>query len=46
MIPAKGFRVSIASLGRISSLDDGVWGKRILLASKNCSAIRFLALNG
>ena len=31
MIPAKGFRVRIASSGRISSLDDGVWYKRRLL---------------
>ena len=26
MIPAESFRVSITSSGRISSLNDGVWG--------------------
>ena len=45
MIPAKGFRVSITSSGGISSLDDGVSGKRISLTSEDCLAIRFLALD-
>lgn len=44
MIPAEGFRVSITSSGRISSLNNGVWVNRILLTSKDCLAIRFLAL--
>ena len=45
MIPAESFRVSITSSGRISSLNDGVWGNRILLTLKDCVAIGFLALD-